>query len=195
MAQQILAAGNCENAMIVAAESETDTGLFPNEIVGFRETASALILASNQLGETGFSRFLFRYHVESINAYTANYKTGHSKPHLHVMKDDCLEALYISYIFPAVQELLQLEGLDLERIDKIFPPQISAGFITGLSDKLGLPREKFIDVVGDGPDLFSSSLPYAFEHAREQGLVKPGDIGLMIAVGSGIQVGCAIYYF
>jgi len=101
VAQQILAAGNCVNAMIVAAESENDTSLFTNEIVGFRETASALILASHPLTDTGFSRFLFRYHVESINAYTANYKTGHSKPHLHVMKDDSLEAMYIEYIFPA----------------------------------------------------------------------------------------------
>ena len=30
---------------------------------------------------------------------------------------------------------------------------------------------------------------------REQGLVQPGDIGLIVAVGSGIQVGCATYYF
>ena len=195
VAQQMLAAGNCEKAMIVAAESENNTGLFPNEIVGFRETASALILDSNPMTDTGFSRFLFRYHVESINAYSANYKTGHSKPHLHVVKDDNLEALYIEYILPAVQELLQLEGLDLSRINKIFPPQISSGFITKLSQKLYLPRDRFIDVAGDGTDLFSSSLPYAFEHASEQGLVEPGDIGLMIAVGSGIQIGCALYYF
>jgi 3-oxoacyl-[acyl-carrier-protein] synthase III len=120
---------------------------------------------------------------------------GHSKPHLHVEKDENLETLYIEYILTAVQELLQLEGLDLSRINKIFPPQISAGFITRLSQKLDLPRDRFIDVVGDGPDLFSSSLPYAFEHASEQGLVRPGDVGLMIAVGSGIQVGCALYYF
>ena len=195
VAQQMLAAGNCENAMIVAAESENNTGLFANEIVGFRETASAIILDSHSMTRAGFSRFLFRYHVDSLNAYSANYKMGHSKPHLHVEKDENLETLYIEYILTAVQELLQLEGLDLSRINKIFPPQISAGFITRLSQKLDLPRDRFIDVVGDGPDLFSSSLPYAFEHASEQGLVRPGDVGLMIAVGSGIQVGCALYYF
>jgi hypothetical protein len=43
-------------------------------------------------------------------------------------------------------------------------------------------------------DLFTSSLPYALEHVREQHLVEPGDIGLIINAGSGIQVGCAIYY-
>ena len=90
---------------------------------------------------------------------------------------------------------MQLEGLDLNRIDKVFPPQISSRFISQLSEMLHIPLERFVDVVGDGPDLFSSSLPYAFEHVYEKGLVKPGDTGLMIAVGSGIQVGCAIYHF
>jgi 3-oxoacyl-[acyl-carrier-protein] synthase III len=191
----MMAAGNCVNAMIVAAESENNTGSFPDEMVGFQETASAFILDPYSVTNSGFSHFLFKYHVESINAYRTNFKTEDSKPHLHVAKDDNLEALYIEYILPAVQELLQLEGLELNRIDKIFPPQISSAFITGLSEKLNVPRDKFIDVVGDGSDLFSSSLPYAFEHACEKGLVKPGDIGLMIAVGSGVQVGCAIYYF
>jgi 3-oxoacyl-[acyl-carrier-protein] synthase III len=133
VAQQMLAAEKFENAMIVASEKENDTGSFPNELVGIRETASAIILTSDPSTQTGFSRFLFRYHVESINTYSANYKTGHSKPHLHVIKEDNLEELYIEYIFPAVLELLQLEGLDLNRIDKIFPPQISAAFIKRLS--------------------------------------------------------------
>ncbi|MEX2231041.1 MAG: 3-oxoacyl-[acyl-carrier-protein] synthase III C-terminal domain-containing protein [Cyclobacteriaceae bacterium] len=202
VAQQMIAAENCKTAMIVAAESENNADSFPDKLVGIRETASALILDSHPSNDKGFSRFLFSYDWESLNAYTTycktgdtNNKTGDTKPCLHVVKDTNLEALYIECIFPAVQKLLQMEGLDLNRIDKVFPPQISSSFITRLIEKLNLPRERFIDVVGEGPDLFSSSLTYAFEHAYEKGLVKPGDIGLMIAVGSGIQVGCAIYYF
>jgi len=106
-----------------------------------------------------------------------------------------LDELYIASIFPVVQELLQMEGLDLNRIDKVLPPQISSKFISQLSESLNLPRERFVDVVDEKADLFSSSLTYALEHLYEKGLVKSGDIGLMITVGSGIQVGCAIYHF
>jgi 3-oxoacyl-[acyl-carrier-protein] synthase III len=88
-----------------------------------------------------------------------------------------------------------MEKIELNEIDLIFPPQISSQFIHQLSVRLHLPLQKFIDVVGDGPDLFSSSLPYAFEYACKMGNVKSGDTGLVIAVGSGIQVGCAIYQF
>ena len=195
VAQQMIAAENCKTAMIVAAESENNADSFPDELVGIRETASALILDSGASTDKGFSRFLFSYHVESLDAYTTYYKAGDSKPYLHVLKDPHLEALYIACIITAVHELLQMEGLDLNGIDKIFPPQISSRFITRLSETFHLSREKFVDVVGEGPDFFSSSLPYALEHVYENGLVKPGDTGLMIAVGSGIQVGCAIYHF
>lgn len=195
VAQQMIAADNCKTAMIVAAEIENNADTFPNELVGVRETASALILDSDPSTDKGFSRFQFSYHPESLNAYTTYYTAGDCKPFLHVEKDANLEAIYIACIFPAVQELLQIEGLDLSHIDKIFPPQISSGFITKLSESFNLPREQFVDVVGQGSDLFTSSFTYALEHAFEKELVKPGDTGLVIAVGSGIQVGCAIYHF
>jgi len=195
IAQQMITANTCKTAMIVAAESENNGDSFPDKLLGIRETASALILDPSASKDQGFSRFLFTYHDESITAYTTYYTTGDSEPYLHIEKETNLDALYIACICPAVQELLRKEGLDLHHINIIFPPQISSGFITQLSESLALPRERFVDVVGEGPDLFSSSLPYALEYVYQKELIKSGDIGLMIAVGSGIQVGCAIYHF
>ena len=193
--QQMIAAENCRTAMIVAAESENNADWFPDELVGIRETASAIILDARPSNDRGFSRFLFRYHLESLDSYTAYCDISAVKQHLRVVKDTNLDELYIAGILPAVQELLQMEGLDFNGIDKIFPPQISSGFIARLSASLDLPPEKFVDAVGDGPELFSSSLSYAMDDACKKGLVQPGDTGLVIAVGSGIQVGCAIYHF
>jgi 3-oxoacyl-[acyl-carrier-protein] synthase III len=181
--------------MIVASECENNDDLFPGKRLGIAETASAIILESYPMGDKGFSRFLFRDNVESLHAYTSYYKPEDSKPYLHVVKENDLESLYIACILPVVQELLQSADIDLNNINKIFPPQISSRFITELSEALMIPRKKFIDVVGEGADLFSSSLPYALEHAFEKKLLNSGDTGLMIVVGSGIQVGCAIYHF
>ena len=47
----------------------------------------------------------------------------------------------------------------------------------------------------DGQDLYTSSLPHAADHAIRRQLVHPGDLALMLSVGSGIQVGCALYQF
>jgi len=38
-------------------------------------------------------------------------------------------------------------------------------------------------------------VPYALEAVRSRGLARPGDAGLIITAGAGIEVGCAIYYF
>jgi len=193
VAQQMIAAKNCNTAMVVAAECENN--ILSDEIMGIRETGSAFILDTDPSGDKGFVRFLFSHNPESMDAYTTYYNTTEERSYLKIVKDAALDELYIDCIFPAVKELLRAEGIDINKIDIVFPPQISSGFILRLSNTLGLPLEKFIDVVGDGPDLFSSSLPYAFKYANEKKLVGPGDTGLMISVGAGLQVGSAIYHF
>jgi 3-oxoacyl-[acyl-carrier-protein] synthase III len=195
VAQQMIAAENGDTVMIATAEIENNADCYPTELLGIRETASAVILDSGTLKQIGFSRFLFRYYDESINAYTTYGDPSDIDVYLNISKDAKIEYSYIKCVPAVVREILNMESLDLNKVNIIFPPQISSGFITRLSEELEVPLEKFIDVAGEGPDLFTSSLPYAFEYAFEKNLVKSGDIGLIIAVGSGIQVGCAIYHF
>jgi len=195
VAQQMIVAKNCKTAMIVAVETENNAESFPDELMNIRETGSAIILDSSPLEETGFSQFLFSYNSETLSAYATFCNTEHKTPYLNIKKDPNLNDLYIDSILPAVQELLEKEGLDFNEIKIVFPPQISSAFITRLAKSLGLQRGKFVDVVGEGMDFFSSSLVYALQGAYQNKLVKPGDKGLIIAVGSGIQVGCAIYHF
>jgi 3-oxoacyl-[acyl-carrier-protein] synthase III len=38
-------------------------------------------------------------------------------------------------------------------------------------------------------------VPDALEHAWRHKLVSSGDIGLIVSVGSGVEVGCAAYRF
>jgi 3-oxoacyl-[acyl-carrier-protein] synthase III len=90
---------------------------------------------------------------------------------------------------------LDAEGLDISEIKVVLPPQFSSEFNRSLGDVLGLDPGVIIDVEHEGKDLFTSALPYALQHAQRHDLVQPGDIGLIINVASGIQVGCAIYHF
>ena len=91
------------------------------------------------------------------------------QPYLHIVKDVILRHYISTAFYLLFRNYCKWKDLISTEIDKIFPPQISSAFITQLSETLNLPREKFIDVVGEGPDLFSSSLPYALEHAYENG--------------------------
>jgi amino acid adenylation domain-containing protein len=195
VAMRLLQAGRHRTAMVIAAEVENNAEVMPQALRGIRETASAMILDVAAAGQAGFGRFVFKHAPEHLDALTAS--SGHEAGN-HVLRfaqDARLHDYYLELIPVAVDELLESEGLELARIRAILPPQISSEFIARLGERLGVDSLRMVDAVGQGPDLFTSSLPYALDRLRERQLVAPGDIGLIIHVGSGIQVGCATYYF
>ncbi|MEW9503500.1 3-oxoacyl-[acyl-carrier-protein] synthase III C-terminal domain-containing protein, partial [Jeotgalibacillus marinus] len=89
---------------------------------------------------------------------------------------------YLKCINETIGELLALENVAISSIKAFFPPQISSTFISRLSSEMKIGKEKFVDIAHGGKDLFTSSLPYALQYAREQQIVKAGDIGLIINV-------------
>jgi len=194
-AEQMLATGKCNHAMIVAAETENNLGPDDPGRLGLCEMGSAVVLEKASSPAQGFSRYLFRYDPDSIGAYSSCYAPEDDQPRLHVMKDPALAQHYIQTVCDTVGEIMEREGASLNDVDIIFPPQISPDFIARLSAALELPLEKFVDIAQSGQDMFTSSLPAALEYALEKGLAKPGDLGLLIAVGSGVQAACAVYHF
>jgi 3-oxoacyl-[acyl-carrier-protein] synthase III len=194
VATSMIQAHKASNAMVVASEVENNLDILPAELRGIEETGSVAILDESPDGKTGFGNFVFKHFPEYMGALASYTKFYKGRVCLHFEKDPDLEAYYQQCITDTVHELLSIEQLDLSQIKVILPPQVSAGFIDRLSDTLKLSRDRFVDVHASH-DLFTSSLPYTLQHIREHVMVKPGDIGLIIAVGAGIQVGCATYYF
>lgn len=194
-AQQMLASGTSSTAMITAAEHENNTENFPDQLVGIAETGSALVLDLHPDADKGFSSFHFRNNETVLDQYTSDCITTDAVARLAIEKAEDLESLYIQSILPAVHEFLSIENMELNQIDLILPPQISTGFIEDLSSALEQPAEKFVNALNGSPDLFSSSLPVALDFALQAGLAKPGSTALIIAIGSGIQTGCALYHF
>ena len=195
VATRMIAAGKAKKAMVVASEIENNAKTRPTELLGIMETGSAVILDESSDGKTGFGNFVFKYFPDYIEALTSYTKQQDGKTWIHCERDANLETYYLQCIRDAVHELLSIEQMDISQINVIFPPQISSQFIANLSDEMNLSRDKFVDIAHAGHDLYTSSLAYALQYVREQHLVRGGDIGLIINVGSGIQVGCAIYYF
>jgi 3-oxoacyl-[acyl-carrier-protein] synthase III len=195
IAQQMIEVGKCRTAMVVASEIENNTVAFPDQLIGVRETASAIILDAHPDSEKGFSRIYFHYDSNSLNAYSTYSISRDSQQFLYVEKDAGLEEKYLTCLESLVDKILLSEELNLHQIDLIIPPQISTRFIEQLSKRLDVPIERFVNTVGDSPDLFSSSLSYGLANAYDKGLVKNGDTGLLLAIGSGLQAGGTIYKF
>ncbi|HET6890602.1 MAG TPA: 3-oxoacyl-[acyl-carrier-protein] synthase III C-terminal domain-containing protein [Pyrinomonadaceae bacterium] len=188
--------GSASHPVISGSGSDpvsTGSGTDRVELRGIQETGSALIL-HQATGNSGFGSFVFRYFDRHIDSFISYVHAENGGARLKLEKEGDFDSFCLKCIPEAVYDLLELEGLDLSEISLILPPQISPKFISQLSDVMGVSLDRFVNVT-QGQDLFTSSLPYAMQHVKRNYLAQPGDIGLIICVGTGIQIGCATYYF
>lgn len=193
VAAQMIRNGQCETALVCASEIENNATIGRTERRGLSESASGMVL-DGLGGEAGFGRFLFRSagDGEPFRSYT---RAAGGKTWLQFEPGDETEEQQIQRACEAVRELLELEDMTLETVKWVLPPQISSGWSARLALSLGLPLERLVDVtVADG-DLFTSSLAFAIHHLQQTARASAGDVGLIVAVGSGGQVGCATYTF
>ena len=195
VATEMIRAGRVSTAMVMTSEVENNAERFPGETLGIAETGSAIILTRDAGSSAGFGPFYFRAFTEHAGAFASHCANRDGAVYLAVTRDPNLERCYLAASVTAVTDFLEQEGIELSRIARILPPQISPGFITAFGAALGVPLGRLVDVTSERGDLLTSSIPFAFRAIREQGLVAHGDIGLIVSVGSGVQVGCALYYF
>jgi amino acid adenylation domain-containing protein len=193
VAIQMIGAGKTAHAMVVAAETENNTADAGHPLYGISETGSAVVLSSSD-DTTGFGRFVFHHHPEHAEALVTYTRHRDGETWLQIDRDPNLAAYFLDCIPAAVHELLKLEELDCSDITAVFPPCLSPADRAELAARIGVPSSRFVGLATDS-DLFTSSLPHGLQQAWRHRLVKPGDIGLMVSVGSGLQVGCATYRF
>ena len=190
---QMIDAGKTEHAMIVASEIENNSIDSGRQRYGLHETGSAVILSRGD-GRKGFGRFVFHHYGEHCDALSTYTKYENGETWLQIDRATDVTALYLKYIPAAVDELLASEPLDRSSITVVLAPFLSTADRNLLADCLGIPAERIADVPSNG-DLFTSNIPCWFDYLQNEHLVQAGDVGLIITAGSGIQIGCATYYF
>ena len=195
IAAQMIRSGKINTALIVAAEIENNREVYPEDLIGLKETASAVVLDAADESRAGFGEIVYKYLPESLDARTVTGKYTSGSPRLILQQDQRIEDHFLSLIPAAVDELLSREGLTIGEIDLVLPPQFSDEFLNDLACALAITREKVVDLFSDHQDWFTSALPGCLHEIESRKLAHPGNIGLVIGVGAGLQVGCAVYYF
>ncbi|MFG0287507.1 MAG: 3-oxoacyl-[acyl-carrier-protein] synthase III C-terminal domain-containing protein [Rhodopirellula sp. JB044] len=198
-------AGRIERAMVVASEIENNADVPDKPTIGITEMASAAILSESEDGETGFHAFRFDHYPEFQDEYKvfANIENKIGKPFLeHTIAEGWRKSL-LPCIRQSVERFLDENSLTKEDIDWWLPPQTSDDFLQGFANELQLASDRMIVAIKRGPDAFTSSTPLAMLAAGvsdrngnpAHNRPSAGDQGLIINIGSGLQVGCALYRF
>jgi 3-oxoacyl-[acyl-carrier-protein] synthase III len=195
LAAGMIRAGRFRTAMVLASEVENnaDAGLLP--LRGLREAASAVILDRSPRPEAGLRCFLAKDYTEHLDAFRSEAVAGNSGTTLVFHAADDLEDRYVACLADAVEDLLEAERIERSDIQLVIPPQISPTLVARLAAAAGFSPEQVVDVSSAEGDLFTSSASFALEHVRDRAPAPPGSLALLLAVGAGIQVRCALYRY
>lgn len=186
--------GTYPMALVAASEVENNAGCPGAPLAGIAQAGSAVILGASP-DAVGFGQFVFRSFPEHIEAWTSRLVQDEGRTSIAFTRDAAFEDICLDCIAATLPELLEREGLRPQDIRAVLPPQLSADFVGRLRERWPSAGTAFVDIAAAGNDPYSSTLVHTLHHARERGLVRQGDIALIVNVGAGLQVGCATYYF
>jgi 3-oxoacyl-[acyl-carrier-protein] synthase-3 len=89
--------------------------------------------------------------------------------------------------------LLARQSLTLADVDWVIPHSGTAGVQAALTRALELPPDRILTNYADVGNVSSASIPVALDHFAASGPVRPGDVILSAAVGSGWYAAAALY--
>ena len=91
-----------------------------------------------------------------------------------------------------VNRLLAQCGKKLEEIAWIIPHQANARIIQAAAKRLGTPEERFYMNIEEYANTSSASIPIALDEMDGKGLLRRGDLLMLLAFGAGLTYGGAV---
>ena len=89
-------------------------------------------------------------------------------------------------------EVLEDAGVSSGDIDWVVPHQANKRILDATARKLGIPDEKVVVTVDQHANTSAASVPLAFDVARKDGRIKPGDLVMFEAMGGGFTWGACL---
>ena len=195
LAAGLIQAGRAKTVMILAAECPPQVGADAAGAPPPANVGSAVILDRSPNPDSGFSGFYHRCFTEQLDASKVYGTWDGQHPRLVRQRAADWEERYLRCVQQTVRACLDEEGTAVSELALVIPPQISPRFVCRCGEMLGVDKRRIVDVSRPDRDLFTSSSIHALDAIRRHQMAKPGDRALIISVGPGIQVICAIYTF
>lgn len=119
------------------------------------------------------------------NLHPKNYSEETKEEFMFDMNGKTILSLSMKEIPEMMKEFLENNGMKISDIDMVVPHQASVAMPI-VMEKLGVPKDKFINEVKEFGNMVSASVPLALAHGLESGKIKSGDIILLIGTAAGL---------
>jgi 3-oxoacyl-[acyl-carrier-protein] synthase-3 len=96
-------------------------------------------------------------------------------------------------LLESARQALDLAGVTMDDIAWVLPHQPNGRMLDLLIRELGIAGHKLVRVVDQIGSVGAASVPVSLDRLRRSGKLRPGDLLLLLAVGSGISYGGMVY--
>ncbi|MGB9809572.1 MAG: beta-ketoacyl-ACP synthase III, partial [Caldanaerobacter sp.] len=196
IAQQFVETGLYKNVLVIGAEtlSKITNWKDRNTCVLFGDGAGAAVVGKVEEGYGILASYLgadgtggkYLYMPAGGSRMPASHETVEKNLHTIFMEGQEVFKFAVRVMDSATIEVLERAGLSPEDIDMLIPHQANTRIIDAARKRLKLSEEKVYINLDKYGNTSAASVAIALDEAYRKGLLKKGDIILMVAFGAGL---------
>lgn len=122
----------------------------------------------------------------------ASVETVNDRLHYMKMKGREVFKFAVVKMVSIIEQTLAEANVTADQISLIIPHQSNLRIIESVRARLDLPTEKVYVNIEQYGNTSAASIPIALDEARKSGVIEPGDLVLMVAVGAGMTWATAL---
>lgn len=201
VASQYVASGVYDNVLVIGADTFSKiTDWTRRDAVFFGDGAGAAVISHSNVN-AGF--LAYRLYSDGRGKENFTILAGGSefpssienikeKRHFFQMNGRAVYETATEVLPKAIRQVLTDTGLTIDDIDLMIPHQPSIKILQKTAEIIGLPFEKVMTNMDKYANTSGGTLPILLDEMNREGRIKPGDIILFAAVGSGWTYGASI---
>ena len=196
-ADSMIRTGMAKCALVIGAETFSRILDWEDRAtcVLFGDGAGAIVLAAEEAGDDERGVLATRLHAAGEHGDLLFVDGGPSTTgtvgHVRMRGREVFRHAVVN-LAQVLEEVLGAAHYTAADIDWVVPHQANLRILEATAKKLSLPLEKVVITVDRHANTSAASVPLAFDEARRDGRLKPGDLVMLEAMGGGFTWGASL---
>ena len=196
-ADAMIRSGMAKCALVIGAETFSRILDWEDRTtcVLFGDGAGAMVLSGEDVAEQGPGVLATRLHAAGEHGdllfVDAGPSTTGTVGHVRMRGREVFRHAVVN-LAEVLNEVLLAGGYSAGDIDWVVPHQANLRILEATAKKLCLPLEKIVITVDRHANTSAASVPLAFDEAKRDGRLKPGDLVMLEAMGGGFTWGASL---
>jgi 3-oxoacyl-[acyl-carrier-protein] synthase-3 len=196
-ADSMLRTGMGKRALVIGAETFSRILDWDDRTtcVLFGDGAGAIVLEAEETSDPRAGVMTTRLHADGAQHDLLYVDGGPSTTqtvgHLRMKGREVFRHAVVN-LADVLREVVEESGIRVDEVDWVVPHQANKRILDATARKLGIDESKIIVTVDQHANTSAASVPLAFDVARKDGRIKPGDMVMFEAMGGGFTWGASL---